>query len=159
MAYKVKKGAKGCSRCESAFVPEREFHSALFDEGKDWRREDFCGSCWSGRPDASFCHWKTRFQPEEKRPVFDQDRVLTVFDHVSEAESPSRNRLRYLVALMLVRKRVFRLLGTSKVAEREEIRVHCPDRETEYRVHDPGFSADEIEAAQTELADLLDLPA
>ena len=158
MAFKVRKGAKGCSSCETPFEPEQEFHSALFDEGEEWRREDFCVSCWAGRPEASFCTWKTRFQPEEKKPTFDQDRVLTIFDQVSEKESPSRDRLRYLLALLLVRKRVFKLLRTSKTDEGENLRVQCPERDEEYDVHDPGFSAEEIAAAQAELAGLLDLP-
>lgn len=157
MAYKVGKSGKGCSDCETPFQPEAEFHSALFEVESEWSRQDFCPGCWGEGKDGAFSHWRARMRPpDQKRPAFEVDRVLGLFDKVSEGESESRDHLRYLLALMLVRKRVFKFVGSPK-GEKDGIRCFCPEREKEYDVKDPGLTANEIESARTELGALLDL--
>lgn len=156
MAYKLSKSGKECSQCGAAFAPETEFLSAIFEAESEWRRQDYCVGCWGGGREEAFSYWRTRVRPEgEKKPAFDQDRVLALFDKVSEGDSPTRDRLRYLLALMLVRKRVFKFVGSSR--QEEGIRCFCPEREMEYDVRDPGLTADEIEETRVELGTLLDL--
>ena len=154
MTYKIGKSGKACSSCATTFSPETSFHSALFEEEADWRREDFCTDCWGVGREGVFSHWLARIPPSvQKKPTFDQDRVLTLFAQVSDEESPTRARLRYLLALMLVRKRVFKFVGSAT----NGIRVLHVASDEEHLVEDPGLTAAEIEGARDELGRLLDL--
>ena len=157
MAYKLSKSGKGCSVCGGEFETDAEFFSAIFEVEEEWDRKDYCPTCWGTGNEEAFSHWRSKVRPpEEKRAAFEMDRVLGLFDRVSEGDSESRDRLRYLLALMLVRKRVFKFVGTAS-GEEEGIRVFCPEREQEYPVRDPGLDAEEIEKARNELGALLDL--
>ncbi len=58
--------------------------------------------------------------------------LLQCFDEL--AEQPERQDMRYVVALLLVRRRVFRLEEDDRASGGEVLRLHCPRRDASYEV-------------------------
>lgn len=83
-------------------------------------RIDYCEACWDAgkRPGSEqeqankemFSHWKTLIPtPTEKKRLFVDDAVLVdVFSRLAEKNNPQDIRFRFVLALILMRKRVLR---------------------------------------------------
>ena len=83
------------------------------------------------------------------------DVLLQFFDEL--ADQPERQDMRYVLALLLVRRRVFRLEEDERNATGGEVLVlHCPRRDATYEV--PVILPDQarIDEIQQELARLLE---
>jgi hypothetical protein len=80
--------------------------------------------------------------------------MLNFFDEL--AASPEKQDMRYVLTLLLVRRRVFRLEEEDRDAEgREVLTVYCPRRDTTYTVPAVMPTANRVEQIQAELAALL----
>jgi len=80
--------------------------------------------------------------------------ILHFFEELGQ--QPARQDMRYVLALLLVRRRVLRLEEEEKNEQGQEVLVlYCPRREATYRV--PAIVPDEsrIQEIQEELARLL----
>ena len=72
------------------------------------------------------------------------------------AEQPDRQDMRYVLTLLLIRRRVFRLEEESRDAQgRELLVVYCPRRESTHQVPAVVPDASRIDQIQEELAALL----
>ena len=82
------------------------------------------------------------------------DVMLNFFDEL--AVQPEKQDMRYVLTLLLVRRRVFRLEEEERDAEgREVLTVYCPRREATYAVPAVMPAQERIEQIQAELAALL----
>ena len=80
--------------------------------------------------------------------------MLRLFDEL--AERPEQADLRYVLALLLLRRRVLRLEETEVAGtDQEMMLVYCPRRETEYRVAVKMPDGARTAEIQAELARLL----
>jgi hypothetical protein len=157
MEYEVQRSTKHCATTGREFAPGEEFFSALIAEGADLRRLDFSREAWQGPPPGTIGWWKSQVpgRPNARQRRAPNEILLQVFDEL--AEQPDRHDMRYVLALLLVRRRVMRLEEEQHDARGREILVlYCPRRETNYEVPvvmpEPA-RADEI---QQELAKLLE---
>ena len=78
-------------------------------QGADVVRQDFCSEAWTGPPDAAFGWWKSRVpEPAAKKiKLAPNDVLLELFDQL--ADQPDQHDMRYVLTLLLVRRRVLRL--------------------------------------------------
>ena len=81
------------------------------------------------------------------------DVMLDLFDEF--ADEPAQADLRYVLALLLLRRRVMRLEDTETGETGETMVLYCPRRETEYRVSAAPPGPDRVSEIQQELARLL----
>lgn len=130
--------------------------------GADIVRVDFAADAWSGPPADAFGWWKSRVpEPHAKKIKLAPNEVLLeLFDQL--AEQPDRADMRYVLALLLVRRRVLRLDGptdlTAKPSPADDVQtmtVFCPLREASYEVAVVMPSDQRIDEIQAELGDLL----
>jgi len=80
----------------------------VLEQGKDYQRRDYSAESWSGPPEGTIGWWKNRMPTaEEKRWVLAPKEVL--IDLLRQmADAPSQAKSRYLLALMLMRRRIVR---------------------------------------------------
>jgi hypothetical protein len=130
-------------------------------EGAEIIRQDFCSEGWNGPPEKAFGWWKSRVpEPTAKKIKLAPNEVLLeLFDQLAERHEAD---LRYVLALLLVRRRVLRvdLAGESigvqqRAAENETMIVYCPKRETTYEVPVAMPRGERIDEIQKQLSDLL----
>ena len=83
-------------------------------------RLDFSEEGWNSpaRPKGVIAYWKTTVaQPNEKRRGFvDDQTLLDLFERLGSDDRPHRVRFRFVLMLLLVRKRLLRVVGTETAA-------------------------------------------
>lgn len=154
MDYEIQSCTRRCAVSGRELAPGEAYYSALVPEGEGWRRYDYAPEAWQGPPPEAVGWWKSQ-RPDERRTRWAPNDVLLDFFDQLEGQAENQD-LRYVLALLLVRRRVMRLEETEPQPEGGEVLVlECPRRETTYRV--PAMLPDETRAQQIqdELARLL----
>lgn len=88
------------------------------------RRLDVSWQAWQQgrRPDKMFCHWKaTVAEPHKKKKLFVDDEVLlNLFRRLSDEEDAQRIAFRFVLGLILMRKKLLRYDGTKRKSTADE---------------------------------------
>jgi hypothetical protein len=155
MDYEIRRSERHCARTGRELAPGEEFYSVLTRAGAELVRQDFATDAWQGPPENAVGWWKARVPaPDAKRMHWaPNDVILGLFDEL--AGQPEQADLRYVLALLLIRRRVMRLEETQQGDEGETMLLYCARREAEYRVAAAPPSDDRVKAIQEELARLL----
>ncbi len=128
------------------------------DEGFD--RFDYCQESWDrgDRPERLFSNWKYIVPEAGKKPdiVIDEAVLVDLFERLEGDDRPQRIAFRYIIALVLLRKRKLKLVGReeTKGGETWLLRWSGTDGEVS-KVHNPGIQEDEIHGLSDQLSDLL----
>lgn len=155
MDYEVQRSTRRCAATGRDLVPGEEYFSALVEEGSDLVRRDYAKEAWQGPPEDAIGWWKSQIpSAETKRMHWAPNDVMLHFFEQLESQ-PHRQDMRYVLALLLVRRRVMRLEEEARDDGGETLVLYCPRRDATYRV--PVVMPDEarIDAIQEELAKLL----
>lgn len=139
-------------------LEEGEVYYAVvrFEDGK-LLRLDYSEDAWQGPPHDAFGSWKARVPGVQKKPAqADPDLLLEIFDQLHRNVQPASEALRYLLALMLVRRKVARLVEVQSDDAGQVWVLHCSRNGNRYQVRDPGLGPAELSAQQEELTRLLD---
>jgi hypothetical protein len=164
--FEVQRCTRCCAATERALEPGDECYSVLEVQGADVIRKDYCREAWKGAPEAAFGWWKSRVpEPTAKKiKLAPNDVLLELFDQL--AERSDQEDLRYVLALLLVRRRVLRVdVGSGQTHEEqgdvqmdhaaETMTLYCPKREAMYQVPVAMPSSERIDEIQQQLSQLL----
>jgi hypothetical protein len=164
--FEVQRCTRCCAATERALNPGDECYSVLQVEGADVVRKDYCADAWKGAPETAFGWWKSRVpEPTAKKIKLAPNEVLLeLFDQL--AEKSDQQDLRYVLALLLVRRRVLRVdlahdhspdEQTDGSIDRaaESMTLYCPKRDTTCEVAVAMPSGERIDEIQQQLSELL----
>jgi len=129
----------------------------LAAEGSELNRYDYSAEAWQGPPEQAVGWWKSRMPDRAGRPKHwaPNDVMLQFFDEL--AEQDDRRDMRYVLALLLVRRRVMRLEDNETDDQGHDVMVlHCPRRDATYKIPAVEPNQQRIEEIQEELARLLE---
>jgi hypothetical protein len=157
MDYEVQRCTRHCAGNGRELGPGESFYSVLVAEGAALRRYDYSVEAWEGPPQQTIGWWKSQIPDRNatRKHWAPNDVMLQFFDEL--AGQPDKQDMRYVLALLLVRRRVMRLEENEKDEQgRETMVLYCPRRETTYKV--PAVTPDQprIDEIQQELARLLE---
>jgi hypothetical protein len=156
MDYEVQRSTRHCTTTGREFAPGETYFSVLMVEGADLKRYDYAADAWQGPPEESVGWWKSQIPDRtvSRKHWAPNDVMLQFWDEL--AEQPDKQDMRYVLTLLLIRRRVFRLEEeTSNPAGQELLVVYCPRRETTYEVLAVSPEPPRIDQIQEELAALL----
>jgi hypothetical protein len=145
-----------CAVTGRELQPGEMFYSALMADGGNLVRHDYSVEAWQGPPEKAVGWWKSQLPAREGTQVHwaPNDVMLDLLEEL--ASDPTRADMRYVLALLLVRRRVCRLVETDRSQPgQEQLVLFCPRREQEYRVNVSTPSQERIKQIQEELARLL----
>jgi len=158
--WKIGRRGTSCAGCSKPFEEGEEHFSTVSFLGEGIAREDACAACFGGTPpaeDAFF--WKTRFAADRaRRAKVDLESLLEAFLRLRGDEK--RGPLRYLVALVLLRKRVLRMrrLERGAAGKPDRLLVGVGRKGEVHEVIVPDLPAARIEALREGLRELMGLP-
>jgi len=163
--WKFNKTGHQCAHCSSPFAPDAVFFSVLFKDNEGMRRADYCDTCFQNhRPADVFYFWKTTLArhnqgPKKARPALDMEYVLEFFKRLEGDSSSQRIAFRYILALMLSRKKML-TVAEKKKDDQNRVVQHYREKiagaETViHAVVEPDLSEDEIQGLSAELGVLL----
>jgi hypothetical protein len=112
--WKIQKRGRACSVCARTFLSEEEHYSGIAEVEARFERRDVCLPCWAKKPEL-FSFWKTRMPKIEQRRLEDINAMVEFFKKLVEkpSEEPARQKVTYLMALLLARKRRVKLHGSK----------------------------------------------
>ncbi len=133
--YEIQRFTRHCAKTGRDLKPGETFYSTLVREGVRVVRQDFAADAWQGPPDGVLGWWKSQVPTESASKVHwaPNDVMLELLEQWEH--DPTRLDSRYVLSLLLVRRRVLRPEETESIASGQEVAVlYCPRRETTYRV-------------------------
>ena len=159
--WNIKARSAACDATGRTFVEGEVFHTALFVDmdGQGFRRSDLCEEAWKARsldPSAEppFSAWRSKFEappPPQPEPL-PRDDAEGMLRRLIESNDPAHTNTRYLLAVMLERKRV--LKPQSSPHKATLIYERAGTGET-FIITDPNLSLSDLVAVQEEVSALL----
>ena len=155
--WEVQPAAGRCALTGRKLQEGEEFYSALFEEGDTFRRVDYSPESWKGPPEGSYCHFKSRMPVKEKRKklLVDNDILASFFLRLGDDAEPARVQFRFVLALILMRKRLLRYEGSKVEAGVEVWRMTLTTDRSEHRVVNPRLTDEQIEGVSSQLSAIL----
>ncbi len=150
-----------CSATGKPFAEDEYFYALLFDDTTGYRREDLCEEAYKARPaDAvqPFSFWRTKYTPPPPaapETLGKQTAEDLLRSYMAES-TPMHASARYLLAVMLERKRILKEVQVKRADDGSRIRVYERAGTGEvFVIPDPELKLEELEQVQNELAGLL----
>ncbi|MCK4658979.1 MAG: hypothetical protein KAV82_05605 [Phycisphaerae bacterium] len=134
-----------------------EYYVVLFEDGESFRRLDYSTDAWTGPPDGAFCYFKSKIQPkkQKKRLFVDDDLLINFFLRLTDETDESRLRFRFVLGLILMRKRLLRYEQTVWEQELECWQMRLTKDRTLHQVVNPHLTDDQIEGVSRQLGGIL----
>ena len=156
MDYEVQRCTRHCAATGRELKPGETFYSVLLVEGANVVRHDYAAEAWPGPTEGALGWWKSLVPSGDPKRTHwaPNDVMLDLFEQLES--QPARHDFRYVLTLLLIRRRVLRLEETERDAAGHEIMLlSCPKRETDYRVAVVLPDDQRAAAIQEELQQLL----
>lgn len=161
MEYKIKKPLGACGRCEQEIALGAPIVSTILLEAAEPARRDFCVPCFDSlerKPEDEFAYWRTRRAGvKETKRVIDFPTLKQLFFRMTEQPGEEYRKICYLVALLLMRKKLLQLKEFVTEGGRDFVVLTAKDREGEIRIEAPSLRAEEFVEMREKLAMLLDV--
>jgi len=127
-AYDVQRTTGQCAFTGRTLEPGESYMATLVEAddsdvasgkgGAGFKRIDVATDAWSDghRPDNLFCFWRATVPaPNEKKKLFVDDGVLmNLFRRLEDTDRQDRLAFRFVLALVLMRKKLLKYAGTSQ---------------------------------------------
>ena len=158
--FDVKSCTRTCATSGVELQPGQVCYSVIKSDGVETVREDYSAEHWqaptSENGEESVLGW-WRFEVPDKDDgkvkLAPNEVLLNLF--VELAEQPEQVTFRYVLGLLLIRRRVLRLQETLEHADGETMVLACNRRGEEYRLPAATPSAEEAEQMQERINQLL----
>lgn len=163
MDWDIAESERRCATCDREFVEGDAYFSALYEAAGAFLRKDFCPACWEEpeNPDRGqpFSFWKTEVpREEEPKKVFVDDHVIFDFFRqlADEDDVPAKRNFRYILGLMLMRKKKLKLRDVERRDGNEYLVLRRSRSKELHRVLDPKLSEEELEQVKAKLTQILE---
>lgn len=158
MDFEIQRCTRHCATTGRELLPGETFYSALVDKESSVERLDYSEEAWTEPPEDAIGWWQTQLpDPKIQRKQWaPNDVMLRLFDEL--AEQPEQQDVRYVLALLLVRRRVMRM-EEAEPDEQDGVEaqvLYCPRRDETYRVPVVLPDAERAEEIQRQIAQLLE---
>lgn len=152
--YEIQGPTRVCAASGKELKPGEAYHAVLLEQEGKLVRLDYSADSWPGAPASALAHWSGRVPTAEKphKPVVNDDILLGCFERLKDSADHDGMNFRYVVALLLMRRRRFRFEDVVRDPEGRDILLVKDARSgTVHQVMDPRLTDDEIAAVQTEV--------
>jgi len=112
--YKVSRCTRRCYSLDRPLREGESYYSVVLDDDEQLERRDYSAESWQGPPDDAIGWWKNRMPTaDQKKLVLAPPEIL--IDLLRQMEKfPERAKSRYLLALMLMRRKYVRPVKASQ---------------------------------------------
>lgn len=157
MDYQIQANSRRCTITGRELQPGEKFYSVLLDEAGKFIRRDYSGEAWTGPPEGTFSFWTGRVPTpaEGRRLRIDDDLLLDCFQRLEGQTQPDRLNFRYVVALLLMRRKRFKFEEARVEGGQETLTLRCTRTKVLYQVVNPRLSEEEMTAVQEEVFQVL----
>ena len=157
MEYQIQPNSRRCAATGRELQPGERYFTALLEENRQFVRKDFSQEAWQGPPPGAFSFWTGRVVVgnEKIKPRFDDDLLEECFQRLEGQAESSRVNFRYVVALLLMRRKRFRYETSVLEQGIERMTLRCLRSGAKHEVVNPRLSDDEMAQVQEEVFNVL----
>lgn len=152
-AYQIQSLTRVCQATQRPLRPGERFVSALVADHGQLVRHDYAAEAWTGPPAGTIAYWSGRVPAEgNARPLAVNDELLVeCFTHLDGADDAGKQNFRYVLALLLMRRKRFRFEEVRKEDGRDLLVLKDARTGARHTVADPRLSAADLEQVQDEV--------
>lgn len=153
MDYQFKSIGKTCAATGQPLQPGSQCHSVLVDRNGQMLRLDFSEDGWNGPPDDAIGEWIAVVSdaPAETQEI-DPDSLMTSFEQLCEEPNPAHDQMRYVLAVLLLKKKRLRLEGSRTDEDGNNLLQLLGVRgEGDFEIPDQELDEDEINTLEAAL--------
>jgi hypothetical protein len=151
--YQIHGPARVCVATGRVLKAGEKVYSVLRDENGQFVRTDYAADAWPGPPAGAVAWWTGRIPEAGKaaKPTINDDLLADCFEHLSGTTDPARLRFRYVVALLLMRRKWFKFEDARKRGDRDSLVVRDTRTGRRHEVDDPQMTEPEMDAVRDEV--------
>lgn len=157
--YQVARPLGKCSICQSDIAPGDKFMALLRDGQEGLERIDISLDCWENFDrTGALGYWQTTMpQPnQQKKSLFVDDEVLLgLFERLAGIEDPGKLNFRFVLGLILMRKRLLNYEQTRLENETEIWSVRLKGREEWMDLINPRLTEPQMADVSRQLGEIL----
>lgn len=156
--YKVSRSTRRCFTLDRPLKEGEVYYSVVIEADEDLVRRDYSAECWQGPPSEAVGWWKNRMPTADKQKLVLAPPAVLLDVLRSLADHPEKSKGRYLLALMLLRRRLLREVKqgpTEETGETPTLDVQSTADGTEFAIPIVSVGRSEIESLTNELNSLL----
>jgi hypothetical protein len=154
--FEFQRCTRRCAKTGAELRPGQPFYSVLVERGGQIVRIDYSEQGWEGAPEDALGWWKSQIPAPDAQKIHwaPNDVMLHYFEQLEG--QPNKEDVRYVLTLLMIRRRLLRLDATETNAEGREVLVlFCPRNEQQYQVPISSPTEERVTAIQEELGRLL----
>ena len=156
--YEVARPRGQCAVCQAPVEPRQPLMAALRETAAGFERLDVCLACWETFDRADLIgFWRTTMPlAEQKKKLFVDDEVLCrLFERLSEAAEPAKLNFRFVLGLILMRKRLIVYEGSREDGAGEVWSVRFKGQEQRMDLLNPKLEEGQIQDVSNQLSEIL----
>jgi hypothetical protein len=163
----IEKGLGICAGSKGSLALATHAFAALFPSGEGYARKDYCPTCFDALPEPPFSFWRrtketlcavaTESAGKEERAWAkrrDLDALLELFQRLAlppEGKALDAQKLRYLLALALIRKKRVHLVDLAREGGADCLVIRTSGEAEVISVPAPSLSREDMERLAQEL--------
>jgi hypothetical protein len=155
--YRIQSSSQRCAKTGRELQPGEKFFSVLFDDGAALIRQDICSEAWQGPPENAYSFWMGRVPPRDqhKKPQLDDSLLGECFQRLAGETEPQKVNFRYIVALLLMRRRRLKFEEVAWHDGVEFLVLRDVRSRTIHEVLNPQLTEPQLAEAQSEVQRIL----
>ena len=155
--WEVQRGSGSCAGTNRELMPNEEYYAALVDCNGFFERRDYCQEYWLANKPEVFSFWKTVVpQPNQKKKLLVDDAVLiNFFERLADETEQLRINFRFVLGLILMRKRILKYEDTKRDGDTEVWRMRRAGTPDIHKVVNPQLDEAQIQEVSNELTSIL----
>jgi hypothetical protein len=163
--WKIQSRSNACQSCGKTFADKDAYYTLLFDKRHNLDRLDVCPECWTsqysqGANDrkgfVSFWHGVFTVPPPPPPEAIQKESAESLLRKLMELNDPQYQAACFILAVMMERKRIFRVKTQSVQDSRRVLCYEHPKSGDLFTIVDPGLQLDQLAAVQLQVAELLE---
>ncbi|MGC8559938.1 MAG: hypothetical protein ACP5O1_04585 [Phycisphaerae bacterium] len=169
-----------CAACQQQIPPATACWAVLCENPPEARRQDglpfyrrnYCEACWQSRPadtagQNAFSHWKTAVPEPNRKPklLVDDHVLIDLFTRLVGQDDLASLRFRFVLALLLMRKRILRYDGSEALSQERRTALNLTSDQSELwqmtlkgetvEVINPVLTPDQISEVSEQISTIL----
>jgi len=155
--WEINKPLGQCHGTERKIEYGEEYFATLVETEEGLQRRDFCADYWESQKPEVFCYWKSRLpEPGQKKQLFVDDQMLMAFFGRLEKETEQEKiNFRFVLALILMRKRILKYNETKNVNDQELWCLRIVGEKHIAEVVNPHLDEEQIEQLSSQIGEIL----
>ncbi|MBB5038414.1 hypothetical protein [Prosthecobacter dejongeii] len=160
--WSIRSRSHQCALSGRAFVEGEVFHTAIYfdPETGGYLRRDVGLDSWKAElaERTPIAYWRTTYTPQvtEQRPeVTSKESAMALLQRFVEEDEPQTEDARYILALMLERKRILSPTASKETEQGKMLFYENKKTSEVFMIRDPELRLDELAQMQDEVAMLL----